>query len=542
MMFTACSSDDNTVEEPTAPQVTQTATKIHVTVDAIIDNASYETTRSQVVKDGSTRTLQFTTGDKLYIHGSITPNERVMCGLISIKDISADGMSAAFDGDLTVYKKVNDEWEEDKGYTQSGDPMTWCGKNTINGKLVHADAPSGLFRLQWGKTYNFQYDQSLMTGDGDLVNKLMESAIQVQGSYDKTDKRFNLEFCDAIINCTFSGLETNTEYYVSFGYACDEEEYNNYGISNKYIYSQTVTTNADGTTRFALGYQKAGDGYYVIQLCNSASFNPDYDDVFNCILGQKELLDTKVYDISRVWNGSTMQRLVDLGSVTKTDWDNNLYYAAQDGDVLTGSFSGYDGYVTIPDGATVTLNNMDFQAPDECDHAAIHCLGSANIIVSGSRNVIEAGDNSNYPAIYVPEGSTLTISGSGELNVFSDESNGAAGIGGGNGIACGNIVINGGTIYANQIADDAAAIGCGVDGSCGNITIGSGITSVKVTKGQYADYMIGGENCGTVTVDDVVMTPEHLKFGANSTPSDDNPVFPHLSSSSNGSYWILYKE
>ena len=90
--------------------------------------------------------------------------------------------------------------------------------------------------------------------------------------------------------------------------------------------------------------------------------------------------------------------------MTTTDGNGKTYFAARNGDVLTCYFSE-EAYVTIADGATVTLNGVGFQAPSGCDHAAIHCLGSANIIVSGSvNNVISAGDNSNYPAIYVPSG------------------------------------------------------------------------------------------------------------------------------------------
>jgi len=498
MMFSACSSEDDLAQEPTAPQQpTETATKIHVSVGAGINDA---TTRSLVVKDGSTRTLTFTEGDKLYIHGSITPNERVMCGLISIKDISADGLSATFDGDLTVYEKVNDEWEEDADYSQEGDPMTWYGDNTIDGKLVHADAPSGLYQTLWGMSYRFQYNKSLMTGETDNVSKLMESAIHVQGRYNKTDKRFNLSCDDAIFNCTFGGLAKNTEYYVRFGYAENVEGYNSLGFTHDCIFTQTVTTNGDGTARFAFGFNKTGDAYYVIQLCTSEGFEPEYDDVINCIIGQKEKFDAKVYNLSRIWDGSTMHRLVNLSSVTTTDTNGKLYYAAQNGDVLIGSFSGYDGYVIIPDGATVTLSNVDFQAPDECDHAAIHCLGSANIILGGSRDIIKAGDNSNYPAIFVAEDGTLTISGSGELNVFSNKSNGAACIGGGNEIACGNIVIAGGTIYANQTANFAAAIGSGVSGSCGNITISDG--TVTATGNEDGTGIGAGQSatCGNITI------------------------------------------
>ena len=57
-----------------------------------------------------------------------------------------------------------------------------------------------------------------------------------------------------------------------------------------------------------------------------------------------------------------------------TDGNGKKYYAARDGQTLTGNFGGYEGYITIADGATVTLNLEGFLAPDQCDHAPIHCL------------------------------------------------------------------------------------------------------------------------------------------------------------------------
>ncbi len=226
-----------------------------------------------------------------------------------------------------------------------------------------------------------------------------------------------------------------------------------------------------------------------------------------------------------------------LYNVTTRDGNNVLYYAAQDGDVLIGDFNYEYGYVTIPDGATVTLSDVDIWTPDNCDHAAIHCLGSANIIVSGTSNNVAyggSGHNDNYPAIYVPSGSTLTISGSGTLNASCINGKGA-GIGGGYYIPCGNIVLSGATINAYGGPTSAAigsgghsssgniainsgtvtaqggqggtGIGCGFDGSCGTITINSGITSVVARMGYNGYSQIGksAENstCGTVTIDGV---------------------------------------
>lgn len=152
--------------------------------------------------------------------------------------------------------------------------------------------------------------------------------------------------------------------------------------------------------------------------------------------------------------GVQIQRTIVLDSVTETDVNDQPFVAAQDGDIITGSF---EGYITVPDGATVTLDNASISAPNYSDHATIHCLGSAHIILNGDNNNASAGYNSNYPAVLAAhndsgsgEEYTLTISGTGSLN--ADSPNNSAGIGGGNGIPCGNIVITGGTIDATSIS------------------------------------------------------------------------------------------
>ena len=199
------------------------------------------------------------------------------------------------------------------------------------------------------------------------------------------------------------------------------------------------------------------------------------------------------------------QRRINLDEVTET------YVAAQDGDIITGSF---EGYITVPDGATVTLHDANISAPDESDHAAIHCLGSAHIILNNENNEYnnaDAGYNSNYPAVLaahndsgIGEEYTLTISGTGRLNADSPSSS-AAGIGSGNGIHCGNIVITGGTIDATG-SDYSAGIGSSQNSSCGDITIRGG--NIRATGGNYSAGIGSGgaqsnssiSSCGTITI------------------------------------------
>ena len=241
----------------------------------------------------------------------------------------------------------------------------------------------------------------------------------------------------------------------------------------------------------------------------------------------------------------------DLGKVTE---DTVL----QDGTTVTGILSG-NHKITIADGATIRLSYADITSlADSTDvqYAGITLLGDATIILEGS-NIIRGGDQSK-PGIEVPGGKTLTIDGTGSLDVSSNGSccgigvvpgssdanitiNGgnitakggtwAAGIGAGNfgtvgnitinggivtaiggeagaGIgggwfgSCGSIIINGGTVTAKG-GNHGAGIGSGSVGGCGNITISDAVTKVTATKGKNAPYSIGaGEDgtCGTVTI------------------------------------------
>ena len=170
--------------------------------------------------------------------------------------------------------------------------------------------------------------------------------------------------------------------------------------------------------------------------------------------------------------------------------DNTESVTATDGTTIYGQ-TGYEANVCIAPDATVTLDNAwnTYASGPKGKWAALTCLGNATIILSGENYMYAYHED--YPGIYVPEGCTLTIRGSGSLRAMGgglvDEYNnvrgGGAGIGGGNAINCGNIVIEGGTITALG-KSYAAGIGCGNGGSCGNITIRGGtVTATGSTQG-----------------------------------------------------------
>ncbi len=178
-------------------------------------------------------------------------------------------------------------------------------------------------------------------------------------------------------------------------------------------------------------------------------------------------------------------------------------YVAQDGEEISGKLGSYQ--LTIADRATVTLNGVDItQIPNQflSQFAGITCAGDATIILAeGTTNKVKGGYE-NYPGIYVPQGKTLTIKGSGSLECSSQ--GWASGIGGGKDLACGNIVIEGGSVKAIG-GMNSAAIGSGWFSSCGDITIRSTVTAVTLVRQKTGAASIGAgkdASCGTVTIAD----------------------------------------
>ena len=536
-LFTACSGENDLAEEPTTQQpAAQTATKIHVTVGAGISDGDGQTratvTETQYEDDygqkKTRRTLTFTLpvgepgdadyspGDRLYVWGEITEDERTMGGLLTATSISDDGKSATFEGDLTVWVKDGGDWEEDKSgwaSTQSGDPMTWYGTNTIEGTLIPAATAANAQIYSYddnGHIYRFNHEYSLVSGDGDLANKLMESAIHVCGYYSNSDQRFNLVCGDAIFNCTVSGLGINTPYYLRFGYAFSEADYNSNGPIECYTYAQPVTTDGNGTARFAIGTDKVVNGYWGFYLCTADDFYREDHEFFDCLIGQIDPIYPKVYNVKRNWTGTAFvaPQTYNLASVTS---DLTL----RNGDVVTGELSG-NHKISIADGATVTLRGATIPGRDVTDDsqlqwAGITCLGDATIVLAEGTENYAKGYDRGYPGIQAgPAGTTLTIRGAGKLTAVAAMGtyNGeAAGIGGGKNQTVGNIRIEGGTIIA-QANYGGAGIGSGyaydATASCGDITItGGSVTATGGGKGAgigsgYSDR--SDASCGNITI------------------------------------------
>ena len=254
-------------------------------------------------------------------------------------------------------------------------------------------------------------------------------------------------------------------------------------------YGPIVVTPASATNELtvALRNENAGaDTYNLTAVVDGIAYT----------LGQPSVTfeNGKYYEITAKL---TKQTTIDLSTVT-TDM------TIPDGFTLTGTLDG-EHKISIADGATVTLDGVTINGYDSWfEYAGITCLGDATIILKeGTTNTVK-GFHSYYPGIQGAAGKTLTITGSGSLNAHSNGF--GAGIGSGHSSvrACGNIVIEGGTITAVGGSSGGAGIGSGKESSCGSITIKSTVTHVTATKGSNSQSIGAGRDatCGTVTIED----------------------------------------
>ena len=200
-------------------------------------------------------------------------------------------------------------------------------------------------------------------------------------------------------------------------------------------------------------------------------------------------------------------------TVNTPAWDGDLskltassserYATANNGVTISGTLAA-DVKVSIADGATVTLDGANINNNSKSgssNFAGITCLGNATLnLEGGSINNINSS-SAGYPGIQAgPSGNTLTIEGTGSLSAQGGSN--APGIGGGNGITCGNISLLGGTISACG-GDNAPGLGCGQNGSCGNINISRNVEKINITGGSGASTSIGTSDGSSLTIDDV---------------------------------------
>lgn len=321
----SCSSDEDTVQST----VEQKGSTIHVTVGAGIGNGD---TRSLVSVDGTTRTLQFTTGDRLYVYGLIPGTDKYVVGFLNNITIDTDPTQATFSGDLSVYESL-----EKQPFT----PSTYDGSANVlenaSATLVHAAAVENVNYSIDAETKDINIIPSMATN----AEALMTTCLRVEGYYNTTDGDFDLApgSLQPIVNCTIVGAPVG-DIKVTY--------LNGYDDSFTEYASNTFTRNNPGDLTFAF-FGGSNSGHKI--RIETAYGNKVLD------LGTK-ILNTNnnstVYPVTATW----------LPNVTNHTTDEmvspygDTYNFSSDCNITVSGYSGGYRYVFNGTNNTINLNGL----------------------------------------------------------------------------------------------------------------------------------------------------------------------------------------
>lgn len=288
MGMTACSSEGDDILGANGSEQTAQATGVRVTVKAGISDpdgngatagATGGSTRSAVTKDGSTRTLKFTTGDRLYVWKAVakpgTPVNYVAGMLEMVDEPSADGLSATFTGILKCY----DIFGNENDYTAEGDPLEGTEATLVHEAMVEdQDYYVDIYRnIIISHTYAAD------------VETLMTTRLKVTGTY-TSGSGYSLASNSPIIFCSLSGLAASTTYRATLQYPASG---GNYLEGDGFF-----TTDASGAGTVAFVAEEDGTQDWQITIVQGNTTVGIID------LGTRELT-AKVYNVTRHFIGST---------------------------------------------------------------------------------------------------------------------------------------------------------------------------------------------------------------------------------------------
>lgn len=379
MNLTACTNDDNIATTTEQPETVSQQTTVHVTVGAGIGDGD-GSTRAAVTQEGTTRTLTFTAGDRLYVSEGIYSSNPVkyLAGYLDIVGTPAEGAtSATFSGDLSVYLDDGTPSTYDFG---DADPLT---VDVTEAWFVPAAAPAG-FILENRLTAPVN-DAKMIAAD---VNTLMTSAMYVYGKYNSSTKSFSLSGTKPILNCTIGNLKENTEYTVKLRYALHQSDYeSNTNVSETTYNAMPVTSDNDGIARFAISgltdILGSYNRYYVLQLVPAIGATKTY------ILGQKDL-GAKVYNVTRLYG--TCRLTVQMPKVPST-----VYYEECDaitvkiGDKVIYQMPSNEMMMFVNGQATISF------LTEEVDNATLTIIGTKT---TGSGTVTYTGTATGVGILY----------------------------------------------------------------------------------------------------------------------------------------------
>ena len=469
--FTACSSDDNIIEQPQNPTEPQVYTMV-------IKASKGGDTTTRALQPGYDNVLGKNTVDAYW-----SGNETIE-GYQSGEKIGKATAAPSANGNTTITAELT------SAPNSSSDLDFYLGGLTpdFTGQVGLLTGPNSI-------SEKYDYAESLIYSGAYTVDEINKKITPKEGSLPLTFGAAQ----QAIIKFTLKDKANDAAISPSALTVTDGTS----TVSLTSIPASTYTANGDGVLYVAF---PATGGSETITLTVTVGS----DTYTYTTSSAKTFVNGQYYEIT-----VKMSPIISLSG--RTYLNDELVIA--DGYIVTGSATAFSCKVAVADGATVTLRDVENDNGSLDPSSAcpgIRCIGDATIILEGNNTVKGSG---MYAGIYVPEGKTLTIRGTGSLTVTGG--NRGAGIGGNIEGNCGSIVISGGTVEATG-GQYGAGIGLGYsyERVLGDITISGG--TVTATGGDGAPG-IGGQNAyfKNITITDDV-TKVTVNKGSGSTYSIGN--------------------
>lgn len=326
---------------------------------------------------------------------------------------------------------------------------------------ISGDSEGNQFKLNKGQGGTITLDNLTATGDifiyqVDTAPRGDVSLVLKGDNYIYSDTYLGIELYGGLkLSCT--GASATLTVTATIDGFC--------GIEGSNYKFDTNSNNRGITTELDVSAQLAAPGFTVTR--SARTYNSSQD--------------------TYTWTYTVVNHWVDLSQLTDK-------YVAQDGDWLTGELSG-NYKISIADGATVTLAGITINGGFSwsTEWAGITCEGNATLVLAdGTANSVKPF-HSDYAAINLHSGKTLTIQGSGSLTADARENYGdGAGIGGDSSSIYGNIVITGAANVTAYGGNGGAGIGGGGDGGYIDIAGAANVTAY----GGYGSAGIGNGSNG----------------------------------------------
>lgn len=415
--LTSCSSDDDVTQ--TAPQGVST---IHVSVGASVADAGTRSTVETTTDGGkTTSTLQFTTGDRLYVHHQLTQDwpRKFIAGFLENKSME-DGTTATFEGDLNVY--VEDSYQNEQSEWvfrlapstyEFGDSDPLVGATAI---LFHEGAKNNTMFID-DETLEVTFSAAAMASS---VDDLMTSLLKVEGTYNTTTQQFSLSpSAGCIVNCTITDMTLTGDFTVSY--------WSGSSLTNLIKQTEKVLTKATANSDFTFAFfGKTGGNYYHQIRIESATH---VTKVIN--LGQKTLASgsgtNKIVNVSRSWGTFS---ITSNTSTPVPDYVNNAYTFTSGCNInVSGAgtdkmivLQGSENYINIENLAVINTSTENYSGNFIMPYNPSGNPVTTTINITGDNSISCLADGKDP----IAEGSmfcTVKFSGKGTLTVTSKSPN-----------------------------------------------------------------------------------------------------------------------